>query len=189
MNLDNRNSIIGSFLDSPRAIKRLVSLSYDSVVLFLSVVLALDISLADYKFVELESYSHYLVTIIGSLLIFAKIGFYRAILRYMGLKAVFTIALGIALSTLIFTASCLFFEASFNSIGILLYWSFSLVSIGGARLLTIAYIRSKLSLSHKVVAIYGAGDAGRQLARAISQSNQYKIAVYIDVYIAAQSIH
>jgi len=178
--LDSRHSIIGSFLESSRAVKRLISLGYDSVIILLSVVLALGISLPDYNFLESNSYDHLIVTLVVSIAIFAKIGFYRAILRYMGLKAVFTIALGITLSTLTFTASSLYFDAKFNSISVLLYWSFSFVAIGGARLITIAYIRSKLSLTHKVVAIYGAGNAGRQLARAISQSHQYKIAGFID---------
>jgi FlaA1/EpsC-like NDP-sugar epimerase len=47
-------------------------------------------------------------------------------------------------------------------------------------LLTIAYIRSKLNNSHEVVAIYGAGEAGRQLARAIGQSDMFKVSAFID---------
>ncbi|MEP1744178.1 MAG: nucleoside-diphosphate sugar epimerase/dehydratase [Kangiellaceae bacterium] len=178
--MDNRNSIVSSFLQSPRPVKRLISLAFDSAIILCSAILALDISLSSYDFTSLESYSHYIVTVIVSLIIFARIGFYRAILRYMGLKAVFTIAFGVALSTLAFTASCLYFDAVVNSISVLLYWSFSLVAIGGARLLTIAYIRSKLSNTHKIVAIYGAGEAGRQLARAISQSDHYKVVAFID---------
>jgi UDP-N-acetylglucosamine 4,6-dehydratase len=180
MNLNKSNNVIRSFLESPRTIKRLISFGYDSVVILLSVALALDISLPNYKIFTLDSYSYYFVTVIASLLIFAKIGLYRAILRYMGLKAVFTIALGIALSTIVFTASCLYFDTAVNSISVLLYWSFSLVAIGGARLLTIAYIRSKLSKAHEVVAIYGAGEAGRQLARAIGHSDMYKVSAFID---------
>lgn len=174
------NNTISSFLDSTRAIKRLVSLGYDSAVILLSLFLALEISLPNFIFVAPESYSSYIFTVIVSLLIFAKIGFYRAILRYMGLKAVFTIALGIVLSTLVFTISSLYFETPISSISVLLFWSFSLVGIGGARLITIAYIRSKLSNSHEIVAIYGAGEAGRQLARAIGHSDMYKVAAFID---------
>lgn len=180
MDLHNRNTIIGSFLESSRAIKRLISIGFDSIVILFSVVLALDISIPNYNISELNNHSYLIVTLVASVAIFAKVGFYRAILRYMGLKALFTVALGIALSSLIFTVSCVYFSIPINAISVLLYWSFSLVAIGGARLITIAYIRSNLSLSHRVVAIYGAGSAGRQLARAISQSNQYKIAAYID---------
>ncbi len=176
--MNNSYNAINSFLELPRTIKRIISLGYDSVVILLCAALALDISLPNYDFFVLQSY--YFVTVIASLIIFAKVGFYRAILRYMGLKAVFTIALGIALSTAVFTASCMYFDTSVNSISVFLYWSFSLVGIGGARLLTIAYIRSKLNNSHEIVAIYGAGEAGRQLARAIGHSDMYKVAAFID---------
>lgn len=178
--MNNSNNVIVSFLESPRTMKRIISLGYDSAVILLSAALALDISLPNYKLFAVQSYTPYFVTAIASLIIFAKIGFYRAILRYMGLKAVFTIAIGIALSTLVFTASCLYFESPVNSISVLLYWSFSLVAIGGARLVTIAYIRSKLSNSHEIVAIYGAGEAGRQLARAIGHSDMFKVAAFVD---------
>ena len=169
-----------TFLESSRTFKRAISLAYDTAVISLSVYLALDISLPEYKFFELDTYANYLTTILVSVLIFARIGFYRAILRYMGLKAVFTIALGIALSTIAFTLSTIFFNSSINSVSVLLFWSFSLVAVGGARLLTIAYIRSKLSSSHEVVAIYGAGEAGRQLARAIGHSDMYKVSAFVD---------
>lgn len=178
--MNNSNSLISSFLESPRTIKRIISLGYDSAVILLCAALALDISLPNYKLFALQSYNYYFVTVIVSLVIFAKIGFYRAILRYMGLKAVFTIALGIALSTLVFTVGCLYFRIQVNSISVFLYWSFSLLGIGGARLLTVGYIRSKLNNSHEVVAIYGAGEAGRQLARAIGHSNMYKVVAFID---------
>jgi UDP-N-acetylglucosamine 4,6-dehydratase len=180
MDLNNRMTFVRAFLESPRALKRIVSLAYDSVVILFCVYLALDISEPNYNFFELSTYSYYISTLVLSLLIFAKVGFYRAILRYMGLKAVFTIALGIALSTTAFTFSALYFDVAVNSISVLLFWSFSLVSVGGARLLTIAYIRSKLSSSHEVVAIYGAGEAGRQLARAMGHSDNYKVAAFID---------
>jgi FlaA1/EpsC-like NDP-sugar epimerase len=118
--LNNNSNAINSFLESPRTIKRIISLGYDSAVILLSAVLALDISLPNYNYFALQSYNHYLVTLIVSLIIFAKVGFYRAILRYMGLKAVLTIALGIVLSTLVFVASCLFFETAVNTISVLL---------------------------------------------------------------------
>ena len=178
--MDNKGIVINSFLDSSRATKRLVSVAFDTTAIIVSMVLALNISIKDYEILALGGYGYFVITLLVSLITFAQIGFYRAILRYMGLKAVFTIAAGIALSTVSFAAGCLYFDIPITGTSVLLYWSFSLVAVGGARLLVIAYIRSKLSLTHTVVIIYGAGVAGRQLAKALSQSNKYKIAAYID---------
>lgn len=180
--MDNsKSTMLTPFIESPRATKRVVSLVFDSIAIVLSVFLALDISVANYQVLGSKENSYLFLTLAASIAIFIRLGFYRAILRYMGLKAVFTIAAGLTLSTAAFTFSCLFYGIELNTISVLLYWSFSLISIGGARVLTIAFIRSTLSLSsHTVVAIYGAGKAGRELTRALSQSNRYKIAAYID---------
>jgi len=178
--VDNKNILINPFLESSRPTKRFVSIAFDTAAIIISMVLAIKISVFNYHVSEAGTYAHFFTTLAVSLVVFAKIGFYRAILRYMGLKAVFTIAAGIAISTISFAASCFYFDVTISATSVLLYWSFSLVSVGGARLLVIAYIRSKLSITHTVVAIYGAGVAGRQLARALSQSNKYKIAAYID---------
>ncbi|PHS19683.1 MAG: nucleoside-diphosphate sugar epimerase [Kangiella sp.] len=170
--------MVSSFLESKRQTKRGISLFFDSIAISLSVYFSLSISNSSYT---LSGSLWYFVAILSlSLIIFAKIGFYRAILRYMGLKALFTVAGGLALSTVVFALSCYFYSIPFRSNTLLLYWTFSLVSIGGARLITIAYIRSKLEKSYKAVAIYGAGQAGRELARALGQSNRHKVVAYFD---------
>jgi len=178
--MDNKTNLSNSVLGSTRPVKRLVSLTFDSLAIIASILLALDISISDFRVSEISNYSYFISTLILSLIVFTRIGLYRAILRYMGLKAVFTIAGGMSASTIIFALSCYFFDRSINGTTVLLYASFSLVSLGGARLITIAYIRSILSETHEIVAIYGAGRAGRQLAKALTHSSHYKIAAYID---------
>lgn len=175
-----RISMVTSFLESSRSTKRLVSLAFDSIAIIFCIAAAYRISYNQYSFLTDSNYSHYITTLAISLIIFARIGFYRAILRYMGMKAIFTIVVGISLSTMVFVASSFYFDKQINLISTFLFWSFSLISIGGSRLLTIAYIRSKLSLSHNVVAIYGAGQAGRELARALAHSEKYKVRAFID---------
>ncbi|PCI73170.1 MAG: nucleoside-diphosphate sugar epimerase [Gammaproteobacteria bacterium] len=170
--------LVSSFLESTRQTKRGISLLFDSIAISLSIYFSLSISNSSYTLSG--SLWYFVAILILSLIIFAKIGFYRAILRYMGLKALFTVVTGLALSTLVFAVSCYFYSIPFRSNTLLLYWSFSLVSIGGARLVTIAYIRSKLEKSFKSVAIYGAGQAGRELARALGQSNRHKVVAYFD---------
>jgi len=178
MEVENKSMITNTILELSRPVKRLVSLAFDTLAMLVCIGIALKISIDNNSFSNNVPYI--LTTVTISLIIFAKLGFYRAILRYMGLKAVFTVAIGVAFSTTVFSLSCYYFDVFFNASTILLYWSFSLVSIGGARLLTIAYIRSKLSQSHTLVAIYGAGRAGRQLALALGQSGQYKIVSFFD---------
>lgn len=172
--------MISLFLESSRSAKRLVSLFYDAAALVTSILLALVISNKG-SLVELPLNIALIVITVGlSLVVFARIGFYRAILRYMGLKAIFTIAGGLLLSTFLFVFSCLYFQQTITPVTVLLYWTFALVLIGAARILTIAYIRTGKDNSRTSVAIYGAGQAGRELARALSENDNYKIAAYFD---------
>jgi len=178
--VDNSKSLISSFLESSRAAKRAISLVFDSMAIIFCIYFALNISFENYHPLEKEYFAYYLINFVVSVVIFARIGFYRAILRYMGLKAIVVITSGIALSSLAFTLSSLYFEIPISATSVFLYWAFAHVTVGGARLIAITYIRSLLSLTHKVVAIYGAGAAGRQLAKSLSQSDKYKIVAFID---------
>jgi len=176
--LNNIKYLISSFLESKRQTKRGISLFFDSIAILLSIYFSLSISNGSYTLTG--NLGYFVATLTISLIVFARIGFYRAILRYMGLKALFTVAAGIAFSTFAFACSCYFYSIPFRANTLLLFWTFSLISIGGTRLVTIAYIRSKLEKSYKIVAIYGAGQAGRELARALGQSNRYKVVAYFD---------
>jgi len=178
--VDKINAVIRSFLGSPRPFKRLLSLAYDSVAIVFCILLAQKISGADIGYTTPDSYFTVGITLLISLIIFAKIGFYRAILRYMGVRAIYTIAAGVTASTLVFYLSSFYLDNPTPLTGVFLYWSFALVAIGGVRLLAIAFIRAKLDNSKVMVAIYGAGQSGRQLAKALSHSEEYKVVAFVD---------
>jgi len=178
--VESKNTIVSMFLESKRPTKRIISVIFDTLAVLACMLLALTV--AD----GVEAYEYSLLaksaflTVIGSIAIFIRLGFYRAILRYMGLRAVFTVASGITFSTAFFLVSGFLLFDTVNAISILLYWSFALLIIGGTRLLAIALIRAKLTGFKNTVAIYGAGESGRQLARVLSQGNDFRIAAYVD---------
>ncbi len=178
--MDRLKSTISAFLESPRPVKRLVSLIYDAMAIAFCIYAAFYISTNVLLLSEPRIFFVTAITSISSMLLFAKIGFYRAILRYMGLKAIFRIALGVAFSTLMFSISSLYLGLPFTAITLFLYLSFCFLAIGGSRLLTITIIRSEYKQPKLPIAIYGAGESGRELARALSQSHEYRVAAYID---------
>jgi FlaA1/EpsC-like NDP-sugar epimerase len=78
---------------------------------------------------------------------------------------------------------------------ILINWLLSILAIGGSRmigrwLLSGADARQNITERTNVV-IYGAGSAGRQLSNALTHSNEYKTAAFIDnnAGLLGQSIH
>ena len=113
--------------------------------------------------------------------VFVRFGLYRAVIRYIGFKALWSIVQAITLYALIW--SMIGFMASVEGIPrsvILMNWLLGIVTIGGSRMVG----RWILSESHNIkmtrVIVYGAGSAGRQLSIALTQSSEYRPVAFID---------
>jgi len=113
---------------------------------------------------------------------FIKLGLYRAIVRYMGTKAVFTIAKGVTLATgvLIVLTAMSSTTIPWPVFGI--YWALAVVYIGGSRLILqdIYQERQKSKLNRQRVVIYGAGSAGVQLANALYSGHEFLPVAFVD---------
>jgi FlaA1/EpsC-like NDP-sugar epimerase len=178
--VDNSKSLISLFIDTSRPIKRFISLSIDSISIACCIYFAFNFANTNVLPTSTQYVQLFFITLSLSLIVQAKIGFYRAILRYMGLKAIFTITLGVLFSTASLLLTSLFLGIPIALSSVIIYGAFYLVTIGGARLFTIALIRSKSVHTKLPIAIYGAGDSGRELARALSLSKKYKLTAFID---------
>jgi FlaA1/EpsC-like NDP-sugar epimerase len=118
-----------------------------------------------------------------SLPVFVRVGLYRAVIRYLGGKAFYTILLGVTVSSAILTAILLFAVPGVipeTSLGI--YWVLALLYIGGSRLLIRDYYRENFRdrFNRQKVAIYGAGSAGVQLAMGLLSGREYRPVAFID---------
>ena len=115
-----------------------------------------------------------------SLLSFVKLGLYRAVLRYMNTQAVWAIVAGVVLSTAFLTVLSFFLSAPVPRTVPIIYASFCILFVGGARLTARAVV-GQISMRRKEgVIIYGAGSAGRQLAIALASGPEYSPVAFID---------
>jgi len=118
-----------------------------------------------------------------SIPIFIRIGLYRAVVRFMGINAVFAIFKGVTISTLLLATVVLMTETKGVPRSVfLIYWGVAVIYIGGSRMLMRSYFQS-LSLTNEAkqnLIIYGAGSAGAQLASALLQGNEVKPVAFID---------
>nr|WP_303907711.1 nucleoside-diphosphate sugar epimerase/dehydratase [Thiohalomonas denitrificans] len=115
--------------------------------------------------------------------VFIRLGLYRAIVRFMGIKATLTVLQGVTISTLLLGALLLFsgMKGVPRSVP-LIYWALALLYVGGTRFAVRAYLFSRLSRNpaRDPVAIYGAGAAGAQLAQMLEHSSDYEPIAFID---------
>ena len=162
--------------------KQSIALLLDSIVILLSLWLAFSIRL-DHWFFPSDQLA---IVILGAPLlaipIFIRFGLYRAITRYMGLKALWNIVKAVSLYALVW--GVIGFMTAVDGIPrsvILINWLLAIMSIGGLRMLARWLLSDLLiDIDRKPVLIYGAGTSGRQLADAFSQSNDYKPVAFID---------
>lgn len=177
--MEKLSSALHWFLDSPRSIKRSITIIFDALAVWLSISLAIIVnnqSLVAWSFQEVGIT---LLTLVTSIVVFIKLGFYRAILRYIGITAVSVLLLGVTISAVMYGALVWLFQDTLHFGQSIFYWCFLTLTVGGSRLIFRAYIRN-LGSDIVNVAIYGAGAAGRQLASALRHGDQYRPVLFID---------
>lgn len=113
-----------------------------------------------------------------SLFIFASV--YRSVLRYLSADIMKGIGLGLSLSAATMLLSSQIFSLPIPRSVPGIFLAISVISITGMRLLMIQVFRKYLNKTSKKVVIFGAGEGGRQLAKALKQSPEYTPQFFID---------
>lgn len=115
--------------------------------------------------------------------IFVRLGLYRAVIRFIGgQQAVMAVLKGVTLSTMILALVAIL--ADWKGIPrsiFLIYWGTAFLFIGGSRyFIRLIYAHKYLKSEKAHIIIYGAGEAGIQLANALARNEDYRAVAYID---------
>ena len=129
-----------------------------------------------------------LVAPLLSIPVFIRLGLYRAVIRFLGNKALVALVIGIGISVI----ALLLTTAIFDLQGVprsvyIIYWGTALLLVGGSR----HFVRHLYQLAnnkthHTNVAIYGAGTSGAQLAQALQNSPEHHPVLFVDDDLALQ---
>ncbi len=165
----------------PRPHKRAIQLLADAGLITLSFLLAMLLRLDSWAFVAEPRIWWVLPVVIPvSLAIFMRLGFYRAVIRYMSMKAVKTVAAGVGASALALLVVNYLFHLPVPRSVPFIYAMLALLTIGGVRFaLRALYLRNQLRYKTRVV-IYGAGAAGRQLVMSLRHGQEYEPVGFVD---------
>ena len=160
----------------------------DSVVLISILLMSISIRFGHWFF-PIDNFA--ILVIFGAPLlaipIFYCFGLYRAVIRYVEFRVLWTIIQAVTLYALVW--GLFTFMIAVDGIPrsvIIINWIFSILIIGGLRMLarwsltTEKSFYSNKQFNKKRVMIYGAGDAGIQLVGALSHSNQYSPVGFFD---------
>ena len=180
MNLD-------SLLALPRNIKKIIFVIHDAVVIFVAFWFAQNLK-ASYsqEWSNPANWLAFAATAILTILVFTRLGLYRAVTRYVSTKVLTTTVLGSAISGVLFFLSVLLFEQRLRLALPVAYFLMLVVLIAGSRIM----LRTMLTNRHRKqmipVIIYGAGQSGRQLLEAIKQVSEYNAVAFVDDNAAIQ---
>lgn len=171
----------------PRRVKRLIQLTADVILITLSFLLAMLLRLDSSDFLSQPKVWLVLPVMIPvSLLIFVRLGFYRAVIRYMSVKAFKTVMLGVLGSALTLALVNYLYQLPVPRSVPFIYALLAMFTIGGVRFgLRAIYMRDQLRYKTRVL-IYGAGASGRQLTLTLRHGNEYEPIAFID---DAPSLH
>ncbi|UBO72861.1 polysaccharide biosynthesis protein [Aeromonas rivuli] len=172
--------MLTSFLGISRLYKRIISVFADSVLLSLAFWggywVRLDIAM------PIQSVRHWellALLIPVTVFIFARLGLYRAVLRYVGFKVLWTVSLGIFVSTLCLVTFAFFLEVFLPRTVSVIYFAFAILLIGGVRLF-FRMLVNRGKGGRVPVLIYGAGSSGRQLQLALNQGQEFFPVAFVD---------
>jgi len=179
------------FIKLPRLHKQIIIAATDSILLEIGLWLSFSLRLG--VFYVPDSREIVWVFIALPLLvipIFMYFGLYRAIIRYIGFRALWSVLQAVTLYAMLLGLMFLFLRAETvpRSV-VIINWLVAVLFVGGTRMiarwwLTGAFAeKGELTAEHPAkvnVAIYGAGPTGVQLANALSYSKEYRLIAFLD---------
>ncbi|HEY4210709.1 MAG TPA: nucleoside-diphosphate sugar epimerase/dehydratase [Steroidobacteraceae bacterium] len=180
-NVDDLEGLVQRLLQLSRRAKRAIMIGADAIMLpmafWLSLILKFDTPIA-----PLDHVAGVTCAVLFGVVSFSALGLYRAVIRFMGLKALGRVVIGVTLSVaaLGLVGPTLGAERMPAS-ALAIYWGIALLYVGGSRFL-IRYLVLYRTRPHSVtrVAIYGAGDAGARLSAVLQGGPEFQPVAFID---------
>ncbi|CAM3692186.1 nucleoside-diphosphate sugar epimerase/dehydratase [Vibrio cholerae] len=164
-----------------RVNKRIISVLVDAFFIIFSFYSAYWVRVGNVEIIHSDSIPYLLTTVIVvTILSFTRLGLYRAILRYLTFHALAVVSVGTLISAASVAIAAFYFDAPVPRSLPIIYGTFLCLLCGGSRLIVRVLVSGLNGKGRKVVLIYGAGSAGRQLAIALRNSENYKVVGFID---------
>ena len=173
--------MLNKLLYLPRYQKRIVSVTVD--LLSLPFALWLALSLRFDTFYSTNNTSIFFVaaiTVLVSVFTFARLGLYRAVIRYMSNHAMVAIISGVAISSVSLSALGFLFSAPIPRSVPIIYACLALIFVGGSRMIARSLVHRKMMQPKERVIIYGAGKSGLQLSSILFHGKHLQPVAFID---------
>lgn len=167
-----------------RSVKQVLMMLADALMIVAALAFSFALLGKDFFGQDQRFYFYLSLATTVSILVFIRIGLYRALLLYMGLQSGFLILQGVTAASCLLAASYFFAKTPESSdLSILpIFWMIALLLIGGTRFFAKVLLQSLIQnfRPKEPVIIYGAGSSGMQLLVALQNGDQYLPVVFVD---------
>ena len=165
----------------PRNYKRALMLGADAVTLPFAYWLAFNLRLDfQHLFLSPLELCTIALTVIVTMILFIRAGLYRAVIRYLGIQAGWTLLRGAIASALALTFFGFLLGVWHPRSVPLIYFVLVLIFVAGSRFIVRQILHSSNGSNRRNVAIYGAGAAGVQAMMSLFNSPEYKPILFVD---------
>lgn len=187
----NINILTRGFIKLPRLYKQLIIAATDTVLLEIALWLSFSLRLGVlYLPDSRQILLGFVLLPLLAIPVFVYFGLYRAIIRYIGFRALWSVLQAVTIYAMLLGLMFLFLRAETvpRSV-VIINWLVAVLFVGGTRMvarwwLTGAFAEmtgmAAANNAKVKVAIYGAGTAGVQLVNALAYSNDYKPVAFLD---------
>jgi len=171
----------GGLFDLDRHHKQTIQIVTDAALLWVSFVLAMALRLESFQFVEdFNNWIAFLIVLPITIIAQAKLGLYRALVRYVDADILRILSKGVIVSTVLLYLTAQVWGLFVPRSVPLIYMLLAFLSCGGARFLLRSLYRRRHYRLKKRVVIYGAGASGRQLLLSLRQGTEYDPVAFLD---------
>ncbi|UTV26963.1 polysaccharide biosynthesis protein [Photobacterium atrarenae] len=174
-------SPLDSILSIPRSYKRLISIVIDTFFITMAFWGAFWTRLGTVEeFTDAVYWQVLALLVVSTLILFTRVGLYRAILRYLSVHALLSITISSAVSAVLLVLSAYFSYAFIPRSVPIIYGTYLVILCGGARLLVRILVSQHNTRKKPRALIYGAGSSGRQLVNLLRQGDEYHPVAFVD---------
>lgn len=165
----------------PRWQKRVISISVDFISLIVIALSAVWLRLGTIDLPQQFALAIFILPFL-TLPVFIRLGLYRAVVRYISHRFMFTVFTAVSLSFLIWSTAILMLDLAYPRSALVIAWLMAILYITGSRLVIRWFLLrlSGVQEESDSIVIFGAGDAGRQLMNGLTGVVHKKVVAFID---------
>ena len=175
------SAVVSFLINLSRPTKRAIQIVADSAIIAGCAIFALALKQDGFAFLRDASLWWALVPLIMlTIFAFHAFGLYRSVIRYISTQSLQAVAASVIFSgtTLLLVSQA--FAAPVPPSVVVVYAVLLFLTVGGVRLALRTALRQPMNASRQPIAIYGAGEAGRQLQIALIQGLEYAPVAFFD---------